>query len=189
MIPFANKMSPTITTMIRMDHTHVMAAFHQYSPFKDHKTKQALANIICRGVSIHATLEEEIFYPAIREISPEEPALLKSAPEHDEMRHLIAVLLASSSERSDFDETLLQLMRRVIHHVADEETQLLPLAETRLSHARLCELGAQMTKRRLELMRPHFTETAVNTMRGFSQSRLLWAAGALLAVGAIATRH
>ena len=185
----ASRVSPTITTMIRMDHTHVMSTFHQYSADKDLKTKQALANVICRAVSIHATLEEEIFYPAMQALRPDDPTLLKSAPEHDEMRHLIAAIQASSSESADFDNLLMQLMRRVIHHVADEETILLPLAEARLPQDRLCELGAQMTKRRLELLRPHIAEVAVNTVRGFSKSRMLWTAGALLAVGALATRH
>lgn len=189
MISFASKLSPTITSMIRMDHTHVASTFHQYSLLKDHNTRQALANVLCRAVSIHSTLEEEILYPALREVCPNEPALLKSAPEHDEMRNLIAVITASNAERVDFDETVMQLMRRVLHHVADEETTLLPIAESRLSHAQLCELGAQMTKRRLELVKPHMGEIAMNTARGYAKSPMVWAAGTLLTLGLLATRH
>lgn len=189
MMPYARRLTPTVTSMIRMDHTHVLATFHQYSAYQPQDTKQALANVVCRAVEIHGQLEEEIFYPALRAIVPDESTLGKSTPEHDEMRHLIAALRASSPESLDFDDLFMQLMRRVLHHVADEETVLLPLAETRLSREQLCELGVQMTKRRLALIRPHVSEVAVNTVRGFSRSPMLWAAGTLLAVGALAKRH
>lgn len=189
MIPYARKLTPTVTSMIRMDHTRLLATFHQYSAYQPQDTKQALANVICHAVEIHGQLEEEIFYPALQAIVPDNPALLKSVPEHDEMRHLIAVLRASSPMHLDFDDTLMQLMRRVLHHAADEETVLLPLAEQRLGRDQLIELGAQMTARRLALVRPHLGEVAVDTVRGFSRSPMLWAAGALLAVGAIAARH
>jgi hypothetical protein len=72
------------------------------------------------------------------------------------------------------------LMRDVLHHVADEETTLLPDAE-RLLGDRLGELGAQMTKRRLELAAPRAGEIAVNTVRGMPASSMLVAAGALIA--------
>lgn len=189
MIPFASKLSPTITSMIRMDHTHVISTFHQYSILKDQKTRQALADILCRAVGIHSKLEEEILYPALQQVCPDEPVLHKSAPEHDEMRHLITVINASSAQQTDFDDTVMQLMRRVLHHVADEETTLLPIAESRLSHARLCELGTQMTRRRLELVKPFMGEMAMNTARGYARSPMVWAAGTLLTLGLLATRH
>ena len=49
-------------------------------------TKQALANTICLALEIHAQLEEEIFYPAMRELAPEGILVGKSVPEHDEIR-------------------------------------------------------------------------------------------------------
>lgn len=134
-------------------------------------------------------MEEEILYPALRAVCPDEPVLQKSAPEHDEMRHLIAVINASSADHPDFDSQVLQLMRRVLHHVADEETTLLPIAETRLSHTRLCDLGMEMTKRRMELMRPYLGEVAFNTARGYAKSPMVWAAGTVLTLGLLATRH
>jgi hypothetical protein len=71
-------------------------------------------------------------------------------------------------------------MKDVMHHVADEETTLLPDAE-RLIPDRLGELGMQMTKRRLQLMAPHAGEMAMNTARTFPTSSMLVAAGAVLA--------
>jgi hemerythrin superfamily protein len=189
MMNLASKLSPSLTSMIRMDHTHVISTFHQYSPLKDIKTRQALANVLCRAITVHSMLEEEIFYPALLQVCPDEPVLKKSAPEHDEMRHLVSLINATSPEHTDFDNNVMQLMRRVLHHVADEETTLLPLAETRISHARLCELGVEMTKRRMELMRPYLGEVAMDTARGYASSPLVWAAGTVLTLGLLATRH
>jgi hemerythrin superfamily protein len=173
-------LSPSITNMIRMDHTHVMATFHQYEMDSSPKTKQALANSICLALEIHAQLEEEIFYPAMSGLAADNPMVKKSVPEHNEMRRLIGQLRSMSPTDAGYDKTVLELMRDVMHHVADEETTLLPDAE-RLLADRLGELGAQMTKRRIELMAPHAGEITMNTVRGMPASTMVMAAGALLA--------
>jgi hypothetical protein len=83
------------------------------------------------------------------------------------------------------DELVMELMRDVIHHVADEETVLLPEAERLLGKDRLSELGVQMTKRRLELVKPKAGKIAANTAIGFSGSTaamVLGVASALMAV-------
>ena len=73
-----SRLSPTITNMIRLDHTHVFATFHQYSQDKSPDTKQALANTICLALEIHAQLEEEVFYLAMRSVIPQDDTLAKS---------------------------------------------------------------------------------------------------------------
>lgn len=176
-----SKLSPTITNMIRTDHTHVMSTFHQYEIDTSTQTKQALVNSACLALEIHTQLEEEIFYPAMRSIGMESMVDDKSYPEHDQIRRLIAQLRAMDASDRNYDETFMQLMRTVIHHVADEETVLLPEAERRLDSDRLSELGAQMTKRRLKLMRPRAAELALNTVRGMPATSMLVAAGAVLA--------
>jgi hypothetical protein len=186
-----SKLSPTITDMIRFDHSHVMVTFHQYTRDKKPSIKKALAETICTAVEIHATLEEEIFYPAMRELYPEESVLRKSEPEHDDMRRNIATLRATDASDPQHDKVMLELMREIIHYVADEETVLLPEAEKMMSHARLCELGAQMTKRRMELVAPEAGKIARNTAIGFSGSTaalVLGAAGALFAARAFTRR-
>lgn len=175
-----DKMTPTITNMIRMDHTTVVGAFHQYEIDTKPKTKQALVNTICLALEIHAQLEEEIFYPAMARAGAEDFITDKSVPEHDTMRTLIAQLRAMQPTDAKYDDTFMELMRDVLHHVADEETRLLPQAE-RLLHDRLGELGAQMTKRRLQLSAPRAGEIAMNTARTLPASSMLLAAGALVA--------
>ena len=183
MASMLSKMSPTITNMIRMDHTHVMAAFHQYTVDTPTRVKKGLADNICLALEVHAQLEEEIFYPALREVSPDE-ALEKAKPEHDRMRELIAQLRALQPGEPAFDTTLFELMRTVLHHVADEETQLLPKAE-RLLAGHLSDLGARMTRRRLQLLGPRSSELAGSMARSVSSGTLLAAAGALAAAGGL----
>lgn len=175
-----NKLSPSITRMIRMDHTSVLSTFHRYKMGSSPTTKQALVKTACTLLEIHAQLEEEIFYPAMQEVAPNNAVLNKSAPEHNEMRALIAELRRMDPTDAAYDQTFMDLMRDVMHHVADEETTLLPEAE-RLLSGRLGELGAQMTKRRMQLTASHAGEMAMNSFQTASASTMLVAAGAVLA--------
>lgn len=174
------RMMPGITRMIRMDHSHVLVTFHKYRPDSPLEMKRGIVDTICTALEIHAQLEEEIFYPALREVSPEDPDLAKSQPEHDRMRELIGELRARQPGEPDYDMYFLDLMREVIHHVADEETRLLPLAEQRLAD-RLGEMGAQMTRRRMELTLPRAGEIAVSTLKALPMSTLVTATGLMLA--------
>ena len=175
-----SKLSPTITNMIRMDHTSVLETFHQYEIDSKPKTKKALVGTVCLALEIHTQLEEEIFYPAMRAVSADAAVLDKSVPEHNEIRRLIAQLRAMTPTEASYDQTFMQLMREVMHHVADEETSLLPDAE-RLLAPQLSELGAEMTRRRLELAAPRARELASNAVRGMPASSMLMAAGAVIA--------
>ena len=169
---------PSITTMIRMDHTHVLANFHRFRPNLSTVRQQAIADAICLALEVHAQLEEEIFYPALQEVAAGESVLQDARPEHDQMRRLIAELRGCDPGEPRFRETLDALMREVMHHVADEETVLIPLAEQRLAD-RLGELGAEMTKRRLQLVAPNALQMAKN-------QALAMPVATLAAVGALA---
>jgi hemerythrin superfamily protein len=179
------KLSPPATSMIRLDHTHVLATFHRYHTDDSPGTKRALVDTACLALEIHAQLEEEIFYPALRAVEP--GVVETSVPEHQEMRELIERLRSMDPTEPDFDPTFMELMRTVLHHVADEETILLPAAE-RLIPDRLNELGADMTKRRLELAAPRAGEIIGNTVRAMPASTMLIGAGALIA-GSYLLRH
>jgi hemerythrin superfamily protein len=174
-----SRLSPSITNMIRMDHTHVLTTFHQYQADTSPRIKKGLADTICVALEIHAQLEEEIFYPAMRAIADSE-MVQKSAPEHDQMRRLITQLRNLEPGHASYDETYFELMNNVMHHVADEETLLLPAAERVLAD-RLGELGAEMTKRRLQLAAPRSGEIAGSMARSVGPRSLMLGAGALLA--------
>ena len=162
--------SPGATRMIRLDHSHVLVTFHRYKIDTNPRVKQGLVDTICTALEIHAQLEEESFYPAIREVTDNE-AIRKSVPEHDEMRRLIGLLRGMQPGDAAYDGTFMELMRDVLHHVADEETVLLPAAQ-RLMPERLHALGAQVTRRRMELAVPRAGEIAGNMMRAMPASTL-----------------
>lgn len=180
------QLSPSITNMIRLDHTHVLSAFHQYEVGAPERRRKGLADNVCVALEIHAQLEEEIFYPALRLVADNE-VLRKSTPEHDEMRGLISRLRNMPVSDPAFDDTFFALMRQVMHHVADEETLLLPAAE-RLLGDQLQELGTRMNKRRLELAAPRTPEIASSVARSLSPGTLIAAGGAMLAGACLLAR-
>jgi hypothetical protein len=184
MSPILLKLAPNAADMIRADHTQVTALFHRYKHSSSPSARKAVVNGVCLALEIHAQLEEEIFYPALRVAAG--PVIEQLVPEHDEMRRLIGELRDMDPEVAGYDATFMTLMRTVIHHVADEETQLLPDAERVLGY-RLSELGMEMTKRRLQLMAPRSTEIALTRARTLPMGGLALAAGALLA-GALVAR-
>jgi hypothetical protein len=173
--------------MIRMDHSYVLSLFHRYKAGTAPGRKRALVTNACLALQIHAQLEEEIFYPALRTVMGSDAVLDKSVPEHEEMRRLIGELRGLTGADRDMadacDEKFMDLMRLVMHHAADEETRLLPAAE-RLLKDQLGQLGMQMTKRRMELMKPHAAEFTASTVRSFPVGAA--AGAALVTAGAVA---
>jgi len=170
--------------MIRLDHTHVLSTFHQYKASAPVRVRKGLANTLCTALEIHAVLEEEIFYPAVRRVVQDDVILARMS-EHQEMKRLIATLRQMEPQARDFDETVMALMRDVIHHVADEETVLLPLAERDLADE-LGALGVAMTKRRIQLVAQSAGEIAVNMARATSGNKVALAFAALsVAAGSV----
>lgn len=169
---------PSATSLIRKDHAHVMVVFHRYRPDASAAIKKALAETICTALEIHARIEEEIFYPAIRALMPDNGVVLKSVPEHDEMRRLIGEIRNGQPGTRNFDDAVCDLMRAVIHHVADEETVLLPVADRTLGD-RLDELDARMARRKLQLAGPRMGSMVVNRVRAMPPTTLLMLAAAI----------
>lgn len=171
------KVSRDATDMIRADHARVLTTFHRYKSDASPATKQALVATICLSLEVHAQLEEEIFYPAMGSV---DSALIgKSIPEHDRMRSLIIALRNLDASLPQYDAQVMELMHAVMHHVADEETKLLPEAE-RVLGERLGELGARMMKRRLQLMAPHAGELTRHKARAMPATNWLLMAAAVV---------
>ena len=179
------KLGPSATDMIRADHTRVLAAFHRYAPDLSAREKRGLVDTICLALEVHAQIEEELFYPALQPIDPE--IVAKSLPEHAEVKRLVLALRGMSPGEAGFDMTVMELMRKVIHHVADEETTLLPDAERQMA-GQLGELGVRMAKRRLELKAPRTGEMIGALAKAMSGKGMLIGAGAAIIGGAILAR-
>ena len=173
-----SNVTPSAATQIRMDHSHVANTAQNYAQELAPSAKRALFETIAISLEIHAQLEEEIFYPAMRAIEP--GMIEKNVPEHDEMRELIAALRRMDASHPDYDGTFHSLMRAVMHHVADEETMLLPEAERILGDA-VNRLGAEMATRRMQLVATRAPEIASATLYILPSTLVLGGAGAMLA--------
>ena len=181
----SKRISPSATDLLRADHTRVVGAFHRYAPELSPRVKQGLVESVCLMLEMHAQVEEEVLYAAMR--AADTALVDKSIPEHDEMRTIAAALRGMDPAEPDYDETFFRLMRVVLHHVADEETRLFPDAE-RLFADQLPLWGAQMAKRRLALGAPRMGEMARNAARAIPLSGLVVAATGLIA-GALIYRQ
>ena len=170
------KVGPSPTDMIRADHTRVIAAFHRYKPESAPARRQAIVGLVCTSLLAHARMEEEIFYPAMRAAGSTMLEDLES--EHQEMKSTIAQISGMDPRDPQYDATFMELMRDVMHHVADEETMLLSSAEALLGE-RMGELGARMMKRRTELMAPHAVGLAGQKVRAMPGGALALLGGLL----------
>lgn len=180
MYTLGSKLAPSAAHMIRTDHTHVLTQFHKLAPDTSDAVRGAVVRSICAELEIHAQLEEEIFYPALRQAGVLSANFDKSVPEHDEMRRLIG-RVRNETARIPQNEALNELMNAVMHHLADEETQLLPAAERQLRGDRMVQLGAQMMARRIELAKPRAAELAKDTAMAAPGKTALLAVGAVVA--------
>ena len=113
------------------DHKAVKALFKQYDKLVDSDgaadERQALAAQICQELTVHATIEEELFYPAAREVLGEDEELVDEADiEHATAKELIAQIEGSSPDDDHFDARVKVLGEYIDHHVREEEGQLFP---------------------------------------------------------------
>ena len=140
--------------LLDADHVAVKHLFVEYARLAFGATgvdddKLALARKICDELTVHASIEEEIFYPALRRVI-DAPALLDEAQaEHQEAKELVAQIEAMPAADAAMDELVSQLASAVEHHVKEERTQLFPKA--RAAGMDLDALGQQLKQRQEQL--------------------------------------
>jgi hemerythrin superfamily protein len=143
---------PGAIAMLKADHREVEALLEEYEDASDDDEKQDLAQQICTALSVHAQVEEEIFYPAAREALDEEDLDLvnEADVEHESIKQLVAEVEDSTPDDDHFDARIKVIGEYVRHHVKEEENELFPKLEERELDRRA--LGAQMAERKAELL-------------------------------------
>ena len=136
------------TTLLAEDHDAVREIFADLGKLgpAEADERKGLLQELRRELEVHARMEEEVFYPALRRL-PDENAkdLVEEALEqHDEVKLLLEDLLRLEPADPDFDDRLLELQETVERHVEEEEAEIFPLALERLGTARLDELGKEL---------------------------------------------
>lgn len=145
--------------LLKQDHRAVEELFEQFEKASGGGRKEEIAQQICFELSVHAEIEEEIFYPAC-EGKIEEDLLREAYVEHDGAKILVAEIMAGSEQSDEFFDAKVTVLREQIeHHVEEEEKRMEGMfAQARKAGLDMDSLGEQLAKRKAEL-----TETFKNT--------------------------
>ena len=158
------------THLLARDHREVEELFAKFEKATGASSKEKLAREICTELKIHAMIEEEIFYPALRgKIDGDD--LDEAYVEHDGAKLLINDIEAAEPDEEFYDAMVKVLQEQIEHHVEEEEKMHGNIfQQARAADVDLDALGEQMAARKAELMRmakseglPPATTTAVET--------------------------
>jgi hemerythrin superfamily protein len=138
---------PDAITLLDQDHQRVEQLFTQFESAQPQQ-KEQLAHTICQELTVHAQLEEEIFYPAFLKATGDQEMVDEAADEHQEVKELIAELEGGGSP----DELVPQLQENVLHHVQEEREEMFQKARG-AQGLDLQALGQQLEQRKTVLMR------------------------------------
>ncbi len=136
-------------TGLKADHQKVKGLFDEFEKTNDRSTKMTIVSEALEELSIHATIEEEIFYPAVRpEI--EDEVMNEADEEHHVAKILIAELDEMDGTESHYDAKFTVLAENVRHHIKEEEEDMLPKAQK--TEIDFDALGEKMLDRKKELL-------------------------------------
>lgn len=150
--PRTRKSAENAITLLTADHRKVSRIFAQYEKAKntDLEEKQRLAKMACTELTIHAQLEEELFYPALRDALAEDDLLDEAEVEHGSIKKLIAALESSTPEDRLYDANMKVLSEYVKHHVEEEQGEIFPKAR-KAKALDLVEIGEEIRHRKVQL--------------------------------------
>jgi hypothetical protein len=138
--------------LLTADHAKVKKMFKEFeklSKKNDEEGKTELAAQICEELTVHAQLEEEIFYPAAREAIEDDDLMNEAMVEHNSAKDLISQIQSMGASDPMFDATVKVLGEYVNHHVEEEQNEIFPKVEK--AKVDLEEIGAEMARRKEEL--------------------------------------
>ena len=136
--------------LLRADHRKVSDLFEQYESTRSAAKKKTLVSNICLELSVHAKVEEEIFYPAVKAALKDKELVPEAQVEHASLKDLIAQVQDKEPDGEMFDAKIKVMSEYVKHHVKEEQNEMFPKAKaTRLD---MKDLGARIAARKEELM-------------------------------------
>ena len=136
------------------DHKKVKEMFEEFESLReeaelDEEAIQMLVETACAELTLHAQVEEEIFYPAARDAIDDMDLLDEAEVEHASARQLITELAAMQPGDDLYDAKFTVLGEYVKHHIQEEEKELFP--KVKKANIDLEELGEEIRQRKLEL--------------------------------------
>jgi len=141
--------------LLTADHKEVKALFKAYEQLVkaegEDEERQELAMEICTKLTVHATVEEELFYPAARDVLEDDEDLVDEADvEHACAKDLIAQIMESAPDDPLYDAKVKVLGEYIDHHVKEEEGEMFP--KVKKSELDVAALGEEMALRKDELL-------------------------------------
>ena len=140
------------TDLLKKDHDKVRDLFKRYDEANG-AARAAIVAEVSRELTVHAAIEEEIFYPAMQKSRESDTLKMvrESFEEHKIVKTLIQELAETSPKDPQFDAKFTVLKENVEHHADEEERDLFPDAESQLGDERLLSLGSELQDRKEEL--------------------------------------
>ena len=136
--------------MLKADHKRVSGLFEQFEKSRATSTKKKLVSEICMELTVHTTLEEDIFYPAVKAALRDKELVPEANVEHATVKDLIAQVKDVEPGGEEYDAKVKVMSEYVKHHVKEEQNEMFPKA--RKSKVDLVALGEQMASRKAELL-------------------------------------
>jgi hemerythrin superfamily protein len=146
--------STDVTQILHQDHQHVNELFFQYDALEDddHAGKNQLVRLIIKELTAHAKVEEELVYPAVRDVAADSEDLIDEADtEHHVVKFLLSELSEMEAGDDHFDSKVCVLAELVRHHVREEEKEI--FAALRNSELDLDDLGQGVLSRKALLLK------------------------------------
>ena len=137
--------------LLKADHKQVAEWFAQFESARSDEIKRGLAQRICAALTVHATIEEEIFYPAFLDATDEVDLHHEAEVEHQGAKNLIAEIQELGPDDAYFDAKVTVLGELIKHHVNEEEQRDGMFAKAKEAGMDLETLGEQLQTRKDEL--------------------------------------
>ena len=139
------------TALLRADHRLVSDLFEQFEKSRSASKKQALVRQICQELTVHAQVEEEIFYPAVKQALRDKELVPEARVEHESLKRLIEKLEEPIDDEEAFEANVKVLSEYVKHHVKEEQNEMFPKVKNS-SKLDLKALGEAIQARKQELL-------------------------------------
>jgi len=130
--------------LLKADHKKVTELFSEYEQTHAMGKKKELAAEICSALTVHAQVEEEMFYPDVKAALKDKELVPEAAVEHGVIKNLVAQIESGEQDEEMYDAKVKVLSEYVRHHVKEEESEMFP--KIKQSSLDLVELGARMAE-------------------------------------------
>ncbi|RZI58225.1 MAG: hemerythrin domain-containing protein [Rubrivivax sp.] len=146
----ARAKSPDAVSLLRADHKLVAGLFEQFEKSRSVAKKKQLVAQICLELTVHAQVEEEIFYPEVQAALKDKELVPEARVEHQSIKDLIAAVEGVEPGGDDYDAKVKVMSEWVKHHVKEEQNEMFPKAKK--AGLDMADLGQRIQQRKDELM-------------------------------------